>query len=101
MSDCATGGWIAEHVFLALLGAIVVAQLPAALAGLRWLSSEAHSCGASPVAPADNAAAFASRYFRSTATGLWIYYRTWRASSASSSDRPRAVVYLLHGYAEH
>ena len=40
--------------------------------------------------------ALSSRYFVSESTGLLIAHRSWRPSG-----RPTAVVYLVHGYAEH
>ena len=97
MGDCATGGWIAEHVALALCGAVVVAQVPQAVASLRWLASSLHSCGTTAAPPTGH---FSARYFKSDATGIWLYFRVWRpAAEATASNR--GTIYLSHGYAEH
>lgn len=40
--------------------------------------------------------ALASRYFKSSASGLLLHHRTWPAVGA-----PKAVVYLVHGLGEH
>lgn len=56
-----------------------------------------HSCGPAPFdVPAGGV--LAARYFKSRATGLLLYHRTWRPAGGAA---PRAAVYLIHGYGEH
>lgn len=67
------------------------------LSGLLFLADPKHDCGSAPFDPATHKNAVFDRYFRSARTGLLIYHHTWPAAGG----QPKAVVYLVHGYAEH
>ncbi len=80
------------------------------LGSLLWLSDDRHSCDSAPFDPASPALApsLGRRFVRSATTGLLVHHRTWAAAGgggggggASTGGAPRAVAYLLHGYAEH
>lgn len=58
---------------------------------LVWSSNGNHSL---PPYPAN--APVPPRYFRSPSTGLLCYHCTWTPTTP-----PKAVLYILHGYAEH
>ena len=47
--------------------------------------------------PSENFSTLTSRYFKSKASSLYIFRKSW----VPISTPPRAVLYLVHGYAEH
>lgn len=87
------GGLIAEHVCIAVLGVIVLAQLPRWLRSLTFLARSRHTVGPSPAEPSG---VLAARLFRSARSGLLLHYRAWRPAGT-----PRATLYLAHGLGEH
>jgi acylglycerol lipase len=45
----------------------------------------------------ENFKSLTTRYFKSKASGLYIFHKSWLPSASST----KAVLYLIHGYAEH
>lgn len=54
---------------------------------------------ATSILPVASPASPFQRYFRSDATGMWVYHRRW--VPACGADSARGVVCVIHGYAEH
>ena len=62
------------------------------LGSLFWCANEKHSLHSS-----SEASPVPQRYFRSPTSGLLVHYRVWHPST----ERPRGVIYVLHGIFEH
>lgn len=86
--------WTSQKATLALVAvAILLAlvQVNSLVARLQWLARGTHSCGPAPLPPRKDATH--ARFFQSATTRLWVYHRTWPATTPAA----RGVVYLLHG----